>query len=1458
LLRLFAALAVLGTGARAAAGTVTFTGNNSRSWGDPGNWSGNAVPTSTDNVVFDGSIANSACDIDTNVDCASILIQGSYSKDVAPTGNQTMRVRGNVTLNSSSSQNSLTVSTGATQIDGTVTVAQGSFLGNGGTLHIIGGLSLSGGKVTLNTGTTQIDGNVSESGGTFAAGSGLLEIGGDLGPLSGGSFTASSMTTWIGGAFNRSSVSNTFSAAKGDLLFNATSAKTHTFNGAILARVVFNDGLVGYWNLDDGSGTTATDQSDYGNTGTTSNLTWGTSSGPGLVFRNVAYGTFNGSSSQISATVANLPAANAAQTISVWASIAALPASASSMVALTGAASAVKLGLSSTQLRVLRNDGTALISTAAPSTGSWHHIAYTWDGSNNRLYVDGVAVTPTAVAHDTAAVSSAFIGATNAGADFFNGSLDEVRVYNRALGARDIAALALGRMPSAGVATHTITDGIIATNGRNIGDFVIASGTLTGSGTIQSEGSWLNYGGRYTGTGLVTLTSASARFVLSGGETFSSLTVNSNSVYTLADRLWVSGTLTMVKSLSLNDGGYVAHAGTFATTVTNGYQASTGTVVLDGRSNQTITATTFNNLRVEAPNESTLAGYWKLDEGQGAVARDFSANGNSGTVSTTGATGASPPTTIGFDDAAAMKFDGSAGYVSAGATGLPAANAAQSISAWVNISALPGTASSVVALTGASSAVKLGLSSSNLRVLRNDGTALIQTTAPSTGAWHHVAYTFDGTNNNLYVDGVAVTATTTAHDAGAVTGAFIGASSASADFFNGMIDDVRVYSAALTATQVARLVAGTYAGTGVGATVTLGSATTVGNTLALDAGGLSTGAVTLGASLTTSAALINSGTYTSGSAAQSFSGGLTVQSGGTLAMATSGGSVQIASGKVLTMDGTLTGTSTGSTIRSVSGTYTFKVGSTSTARPTLNITGGLAVQNTDAGGMQVNANHSAITTFTRFDNVVFTAGTTTFLNIYATNLYVNSNGCRFGISTGGVSDASLPTNNVTLTGNGTADGETRALFGAATCAASKTTAGYCQHAWASDDDPDGNGIGNTPASNGAVVQYIRAAESDTAGTVVGLPTAAFDWNTFTYYSTYVAYNNASGTSSVIYVRDTSGNPKYSWTAPAGETIVGTPRWNTISGAHYLFVAMASGKVYRLVDNASSSLVLDAGWSTNPYNCGCTIVTPLGMDTSNLYWGGTQSGAQALWTLGQTSEAQPMGSPFSITPTITTASPALWVDAQGKTNLFLAVVGHLLEVNVTNQTLAADNSDLGTASVFGRIAFGTRTTNRVLAGDDAGNFWSIDPANFAGTTKQWSYTVASDQIKSSPFYDYPSDTIIFGTEAGKVVSLSSAGAAGGGYPFTPGASSDAVRSAPFYASGVLLVGTTTGKLFVIDRNNGSAPALITEYHFGPTEGVSGIGFDGSTNRYMVSTSDATNKDGRLYYIDLVADPTSGSS
>ena len=85
-------------------------------------------------------------------------------------------------------------------------------------------------------------------------------------------------------------------------------------------------------------------------------------------------------------------------------------------------------------------------------------------------------------------MTAGFIGATSAAADFFNGSIDEVRIYDRALTALEVSSLALGRTPGTSIATHTFADAYTAAIGTNIADLVIASGTITGTSTLNNRG----------------------------------------------------------------------------------------------------------------------------------------------------------------------------------------------------------------------------------------------------------------------------------------------------------------------------------------------------------------------------------------------------------------------------------------------------------------------------------------------------------------------------------------------------------------------------------------------------------------------------------------------------------------------------------------------------------------------------------------------------------------------------------------------------------------------------------------------------------------------------------------------------------------------------------------------------------------------------------------------------------
>ena len=479
--------------------------------------------------------------------------------------------------------------------------------------------------------------------------------------------------------------------------------------------------------------------------------------------------------------------------------------------------------------------------------------------------------------------------------------------------------------------TYTLKDALSVT-----GNFTITSGMVTGAQAITVGGNWSNAGG-FSDVGVVTLTSASAAATItSGGGRFSALTINGAGTYTIQDRLWVPGGTITLSNGTLKNLSSVVHVGNFSFG-SGSYIVGTGTIVFDSLASQSLPAglTTYGGLRLEGPTETGLVGYWKLDEAQGTVIQDLSGNGNTGALSPSGVswlTGAAIPSAISFDNYGAVSFDGSNGYAQLGATNMPATNAAVTISTWVNFtnpSSPSGNQNMVVLAGGGGNYVQLGVRGGKYTVWPSGAGTSVAGPAAVAGAWHHVAYTYDGSAvDTLYVDGVAYTGAFT-HQSGATTTVYLGTYSPKSELLNGSLDDVRIYNVALTATQIAQLAAGRYAGTGGYPTTTLSANTTVNGLLAVDAGVLNANGKTMSAGATgPTTALVNCGTYSVGGAAQTFTGGLTVQPSGTLTLASSGGSVQIGSGgQTLTIDGTLNASSSGATIQGASAaSYTFKVG----------------------------------------------------------------------------------------------------------------------------------------------------------------------------------------------------------------------------------------------------------------------------------------------------------------------------------------------------------------------------------------------------------------------------------------------------------------------------------------------------------------------------------------------------
>jgi hypothetical protein len=90
--------------------------------------------------------------------------------------------------------------------------------------------------------------------------------------------------------------------------------------------------------------------------------------------------------------------------------------------------------------------GTNVIGhTPGPSQGVWYHVAIVWDGAGKALWVDGASVatsTQTGIDFDGSPILLGADEDNGTTTHYFDGFIDDVRIYNRALLEVEIARLA--------------------------------------------------------------------------------------------------------------------------------------------------------------------------------------------------------------------------------------------------------------------------------------------------------------------------------------------------------------------------------------------------------------------------------------------------------------------------------------------------------------------------------------------------------------------------------------------------------------------------------------------------------------------------------------------------------------------------------------------------------------------------------------------------------------------------------------------------------------------------------------------------------------------------------------------------------------------------------------------------------------------------------------------------------
>ncbi|MHC4366398.1 MAG: LamG-like jellyroll fold domain-containing protein [Planctomycetota bacterium] len=194
-----------------------------------------------------------------------------------------------------------------------------------------------------------------------------------------------------------------------------------------------------------------------------------------------------------------------------------------------------------------------------------------------------------------------------------------------------------------------------------------------------------------------------------------------------------------------------------------------------------------------------LIARWKLDETEGATARD-SIGGFDGALS--GDPNWAP---AGGVFSGALSFDGIDDYVQTSFVLDPQAGEF-SVYAWIKggapgqviISQKTGT---LIGRSWFSADPSDGNLATDLRQSGRSGMPIVSQTVITDGQWHEIGFAWDGTYRYLYVDGRQVAADESpltrleTGDAGLLFGA--GSTLAKGTFFSGLIDDIRIYNAAV-------------------------------------------------------------------------------------------------------------------------------------------------------------------------------------------------------------------------------------------------------------------------------------------------------------------------------------------------------------------------------------------------------------------------------------------------------------------------------------------------------------------------------------------------------------------------------------------------------------------------------------------------------------------------------------